>query len=103
MNFFRRGDVVDYVDLFVSRNWYEFMARRDKMPRRARLDASETLHHVIVRGIERHQQKADEFMPRICEDKNVPIEELKGGRRRKEASRVRGRMAIGLKKTYGLA
>ena len=29
------------------------MSVRDRMPRKARLDAPGTLHHVIIRGIER--------------------------------------------------
>ncbi len=47
--------------------------------------------------------KIDKFITRICQDENVSIEELKGGSRRKEISRVRARIAIGLIKTQGLA
>jgi hypothetical protein len=34
---------------------YKILVRRDTMPRRARLDAPGTLHHVMVRGIERRR------------------------------------------------
>jgi len=149
------------------------------MPRRARLDAPGTLHHVIVRGIERRRivdyvekgieqgrrselvggglirslcgwsavkalrrtgdreltddrilgsgafverivkeaeapikyqlpvleqsEKIDEFIAKICQNEKVPIEEIKGGSRRRKASRVRAKIAIGLVKTYGVA
>ena len=46
-------DVVDEVDLFVLCNWYKFTGRRNSMPYKARLDVSGTLHHVIVREIEK--------------------------------------------------
>ena len=36
-------------------NWYKILVRRDTIPRRARLDAPGTLHHVMVRGIERRR------------------------------------------------
>jgi putative transposase len=49
------------------------------------------------------RQRIDEFINRICQDENISIEELKGGRRRKEVSRVRARIAIGLVKTHGVA
>ena len=50
------------------------------MPRRARLDAPGSLHHVMV-----------------------SIEELKAGSRRRETSRARARIAIELVKTYGVS
>ena len=56
------------------------------MPRQARLDAPGTLHHVIVRG-----------------DETVPTEKIKGGSRRRKASRVRARIAIGLVKKHGVS
>ena len=50
-----------------------------------------------------HYQKINEFIIRICQDENVSIEELKGGSRRKPATRVRARIAIGLVKRHGVA
>ena len=50
-----------------------------------------------------HHQKIDEFIARICRNEKVSIDELKGGSRHKEASRVRARIAIGLVKRQGLA
>ena len=49
-----------------------------------------------------HHKKIDELIIRICRDEKVSIEELKGGSRRREASRVRARIAIGLVKTHGV-
>ena len=51
----------------------------------------------------KHHHKIDEFITEICQAENVSIEELKGGSRRKEISRVRARIAIGLVKTQGVA
>lgn len=48
-------------------------------------------------------QRIDEFISKICKNEKVPIEELKGGSRRREASRARARIAIGLVKTHGVA
>lgn len=50
-----------------------------------------------------HQKKIDELITRICRDEKISIEELKGGSRRREASRVRARIAIRLVKTHGVA
>ena len=50
-----------------------------------------------------HHHKIDEFITEICQAENVSIEELKGGSRRKEISRVRAGIAIGLVKTQGVA
>jgi putative transposase len=52
--------------------------------------------------LERHH-KIDEFITEICQDENVSIEELKGGSRRREVSRVRALIAIGLVKNQGVA
>jgi hypothetical protein len=52
--------------------------------------------------LEDHHQ-IDEFITTICQDENTSIEELKGGSRRKQISRVRARIAIGLVKTHGFA
>ena len=48
-------------------------------------------------------QKINEFILQICKNEKVPIEEIKGGSRRREASKVRARIAIGLVKTDGVA
>jgi len=60
------------------------------MPRRARLDAPGTLHHVMVRGIE-------------CINEGISVEELRSGSRRNEVSAVRAGIAIGLVKEHGVA
>ena len=52
--------------------------------------------------LEDHHQ-IDEFITTICQDENTSIEELKGGSRRRQISRVRARIAIGLVKTHGIA
>ena len=49
------------------------------------------------------KQRIDEFILNICKDETVPIEEIKGGSRRRKASRVRARIAIGLVKTHGVS
>jgi len=49
-----------------------------------------------------HQKKIDELITRICRDEKLSIEELKGGSRRGEASRIRARIAIDLVKTQGV-
>jgi REP element-mobilizing transposase RayT len=48
-------------------------------------------------------EKIDEFISKICKNEKVPIEEIKGGSRRRKASRVRAKIAIGLVKTHGVA
>lgn len=48
-------------------------------------------------------EKIDVFISKLCKDENVPIEEIKGGSRRRKASRVRARIAIGLVKAHGVA
>jgi len=85
------------------------------MPRRARLDAPGTLHHVILRGNERCRivddaadrknfvKRLAELSAETCQAENVSIEEIKGGSRRKEISWVRVQIAIGLVKTHGVA
>ena len=50
-----------------------------------------------------HHKKINELIIRICRDEKVSIEELKGGNRRREASRIRARIAIELVKTHGVA
>jgi putative transposase len=53
--------------------------------------------------VREHIEKIDEFIVKICKDEKVSIEELRGRSRRKEVSRVRGRIAIGLVKEHGVA
>jgi len=48
-------------------------------------------------------QKINEFISKICKNEKVPIEEIKGGSRRRKAIKVRARIAIGLVKTNGVA
>jgi hypothetical protein len=38
--------------------------RRDTMQRRTRLDAAGTLHHIIVRGIEKHRMVVNDVVDR---------------------------------------
>ena len=93
------------------------------MPRQARLDAPDTLHHVMVRGIVRgkivddeaeakikyqlpaneHHRIIDEFIGKLCTDAGISVEELRSGSRRKEASLLRADIAIGLVKGHGVA
>ena len=47
--------------------------------------------------------KIDEYIARICKKEKVSIEEIKAGGRRREASRVRARIAIGLVKSHGVS
>jgi putative transposase len=49
------------------------------------------------------KQRIDKFILNMCKDETVPIEEIKGGSRRRKASRVRARIAIGLVKTHGVS
>jgi len=48
-------------------------------------------------------QKADEFMTVVCHKENVNITELRSGSRRKNVSRVRTQLAIGLVEEYGIS
>ncbi|MBW2410968.1 MAG: transposase [Deltaproteobacteria bacterium] len=48
-------------------------------------------------------EKIDVFISSICQKEKVSIDELKGGSRRREASRVRALIAIGLVKTHGVS
>jgi hypothetical protein len=50
-----------------------------------------------------HNQRIDEFIAKVCKNEKVSIEEIKAGGRRRKASRVRARIAIGLVKTHGVA
>ena len=62
------------------------------MPRRARLDAPGTLHHVMVRGIEKGR-RGKKSVSQICQKRN----------RSREVSGVRAWIAIGLVKAHGVA
>jgi REP element-mobilizing transposase RayT len=50
-----------------------------------------------------NHQKINEYMTKICKNKKVSLDELKGGSRRKEVSGVRSRIAIELVKGRGIA
>jgi len=49
-----------------------------------------------------HSEKIDKFILKICKNEKVPIEEIQGGSRRRKASKVRARIAMGLVKTLGV-
>ena len=53
--------------------------------------------------VKEHPEKINEFIAKVCKNENVSIKELKAGSRRREASRVRARIAIGLVKTRGVS
>ena len=46
--------------------------------------------------------KINEFIVQVCKNENVSIEELKAGGRRRQVSKVRAQIAIGLVRTYGV-
>ena len=48
-------------------------------------------------------QKTDAFIAQICKAERVSIQELGSGSRRREVSKVRARIAIGLVKEHGVA
>jgi hypothetical protein len=52
--------------------------------------------------VKKDDQKLDEYIAQMCESKNVSIEELKTGSRRREVSRVRAQVATGLVKRHGI-
>ena len=47
--------------------------------------------------------KIDEYIVQVCKKEKVSVEEIKAGGRRREASRVRARIAIGLVKSHGVS
>ena len=47
-------------------------------------------------------QNINKFIEKICKNEKISLEELKGGGRRKELSRARALISIGLTKTYGI-
>jgi len=54
-------------------------------------------------ALKERPEKIDETIAKICKNEEVSIEELKAGSRRREASRVRARIAFRLVKTYGVS
>ena len=53
--------------------------------------------------IKGHHRKIDQFIAQICSSENITIEELKAGSRRKEVSKARARIALGLIKRHGVS
>jgi chromosomal replication initiation ATPase DnaA len=53
--------------------------------------------------VKERQERIDEWIAKICKNEKVTLEELRGGSRRKEVSRVRGQIAILLVKEQGVA
>ena len=53
--------------------------------------------------VKEQDQKIDEYIARLCENKKVSIAELKSGSRCKEVSKVRALIAIGLVKKHGVS
>ena len=53
--------------------------------------------------VKKDVQKLEEYIAQICKNKNVSIEELKAGSRRREVSRVRAQLATGLVKGHGIS
>jgi hypothetical protein len=53
--------------------------------------------------VKEQHQKIDNFIRRICKFEKVSVEELKGSHRRREVSRARRRIAIGLVKEQGVS
>ena len=66
------------------------------MPRRARLDAPDTLHHVMVRGIEKRRIVNDVVTAISLSTAWITIKDLKSGNRRYAASAARALIVIGL-------
>jgi hypothetical protein len=48
-------------------------------------------------------KKINEFIVKACKDKTVSIEELRAGSVRREVSKVRAQIAIGLVESYGVS
>ena len=65
------------------------------MPRQARLDSPGTLHHVMVRGIEKRRIVAEE-----CKKSGVSLTELRSGSRRGRLPAVRTRIVHRLVENY---
>ena len=53
--------------------------------------------------IKEHPEKINEFIVKVCKDEKVSIEELRAGGRRREMSKVRAQIAIGLVERYGVS
>ena len=48
-------------------------------------------------------RKINEFIAKVCKNENKSIEKLNAGGRRREASRVREKIVLGLVKTQGVS
>ena len=74
------------------------------MPRQARLDAPGTLHHVMIRGIERSPIfNIDKFIKEICLKEGVAEQELQLGVRTRKYSSVRAKIAYYLSHEFGIS
>ena len=71
----------------------------EAMPRGARLDSPGTLHHVIVRGIERKEIVNE----KMCRENQTSIEALRSGSRISGVSRLRCELAETLVADFGLS
>jgi hypothetical protein len=54
-------------------------------------------------SVNEHPEKINEFIVKVCKNEKISIEELRGGGRRREVSKVRAQIAIGLVETYGVS
>ena len=50
-----------------------------------------------------HPQKIDEFIAKVCKQEKVSVQELKAGGRRRNTSKARAQIAIGLVEKHGVA
>ena len=74
------------------------------MPRQARLDAPGTLHHVMIRGIERSPIfNIDKFIKEIWFKEGVAQQELWLGVRTRKYSRARAKIAYHLSHEFGIS
>jgi REP element-mobilizing transposase RayT len=54
-------------------------------------------------AVKEHAEELNDFIEKICKSEKVTITELKAGSRRKEASKARALISIGLVKNYGVS
>ena len=76
------------------------------MPRGPRLDAPGTLHHVIVRGIEKRKivdDDTDGVVETHCRKEKVTISMLQSGSRRPPLPKLRKAIALKLVNGYGVS
>jgi hypothetical protein len=74
------------------------------MPRQARLDAPGTLHHVMIRGIERSPIfNTDKFNKEICFKEGVSEQELRLGVWTRKYSGVRAKISYHLSHEFGVS